>query len=60
VLRLARSVVGPDRSVATIARSFLVRIHYEVDREELSETELANLLDDLDKSEAWLDPYATV
>ncbi len=57
VLRAARSVVGPDRSIAAIARAFLFYIYYQADREDLTESEIDNLLKDLDRTDAWFDHY---
>lgn len=59
VLRVSRSIAGPDKSITVIARTSLVRVLYEMDRDELSEAELGNLLDDLDRTDAWFDAYAT-
>ncbi|HVX90974.1 MAG TPA: LuxR C-terminal-related transcriptional regulator [Candidatus Paceibacterota bacterium] len=57
ILRIARSLVGPEKSVSAIARSLLFAARYEIDRDDLTEADLQNLLSDLDKTDAWFDHY---
>ena len=58
LLRMSRSVVGPERSITIMARTLLASVHYELDRDDLSEAELDGLLSDLQRSDAWFDYYA--
>jgi LuxR family maltose regulon positive regulatory protein len=57
ILRIARSLVGPEKSVSAIARSLLFAMRYETDRDDLTEADLHSLLSDLDKTDAWFDHY---
>lgn len=56
--RSARSVVGPERAIMIMARTLLASVQYELDREDVSEAEIDNLLTDLQRTDAWFDYYA--
>lgn len=58
VLRNARSVVGPERSITILARALAVSVHYEMGSDHLNEGELSQILRDLERTDAWFDQYA--